>query len=955
MLRLRQTLAVLGSVGVCASFAHATAAEAYNPAWASELLGVNNPIYYAPNGSVAWLEEAHAPWWETRVANPIVDYDAAKLPSGAVRLDTAVDIEYTIHRLLPSWSKSASPSGINNNYFFTPGSTSQEDRTARSGQNAFADLGLHPIDNVSGDIGAEFVGNYDERYWNPVNDEHRMFNDDKHAKIVRGDLKYDDGSFLLRGFEGVSMPNWLNKNDLFVLYPGQQDTEFPRRQGSGGPLVPRGGQLRYANDKLGTLEVIGGAETRWDYGSGVYAKYDAPAIGNWEQSIVYRNENITWDKFSPTEPNERRWALSYNNSYHNSDRMDTHWGLLYQPYRLDYDYVDPDTRLADGTYRRRSMREIDAFGLTARTEIKPPVAVDQVDAGYTYLGLAAGNKHQVDLDARKTLTSFMSSAASYIYRRPLDGPVPFRTEGTAATPGALLSSPRGPDDPFTVNWNNREAHILNVTLIFDPTPGTWFFKDQPNTLQAWNLNPSEDAEWSGAVQYTATYYPTATDRLYYYDEDHHIIWDPIAHVGAQATSSPFSSATGLVQWKRDAWHVVYDLSFGEALAGAGIAYTPATDYYKPSTIFVQTGVSVQYDIWKAFFRYSQNTWGPNDFEVQQGLIYKHIYQAGLSAQFLKQFEAGFRYTGTRQDDIFVGPSLHDPVTGALLPDESTRGAFNEYMVYLTWHFGLTHNFGHAFEQIGKPIPRGLPEASLTASEAEFTPDGSSPIQTVTLQPHAGADAGILSWHVAIKNGAGETVHTFDGQGPPDRALIWNGYGTDGKPLPLGTYKAALQVTDVYGNDATSVPLDITIKGNPPAPVAAPAEETLKATAQPVSVKATAEGLRVTLNSLVLFDTGKSDLKSSAQSELDQVVKLLQAYPNNRLRISGHTDAVGKDAYNQKLSENRAQAVADYLEAHGGISKARLRVVGWGKRRPVASNATPEGRQQNRRVEIDILK
>ena len=86
-----------------------------------------------------------------------------------------------------------------------------------------------------------------------------------------------------------------------------------------------------------------------------------------------------------------------------------------------------------------------------------------------------------------------------------------------------------------------------------------------------------------------------------------------------------------------------------------------------------------------------------------------------------------------------------------------------------------------------------------------------------------------------------------------------------------------------------------------------------------------------------------------------MIKLLHAYPNNQLRISGHSDSVGKDAYNQKLSEDRAQSVADYLVAHGGISKARLRVVGWGKRRPLASNATPEGRQQNRRVEIDILK
>jgi outer membrane protein OmpA-like peptidoglycan-associated protein len=130
---------------------------------------------------------------------------------------------------------------------------------------------------------------------------------------------------------------------------------------------------------------------------------------------------------------------------------------------------------------------------------------------------------------------------------------------------------------------------------------------------------------------------------------------------------------------------------------------------------------------------------------------------------------------------------------------------------------------------------------------------------------------------------------------------------------------------------------------------------VQAPATGLSVKSTAEGLRVTLNSLVLFDTGKAELKASSKSELGQVVQLLQAYPTNLLRISGYTDSVGAGPYNQTLSEQRAQSVADYLQADGGISKSRLRVVGWGKRRPVATNSTAEGRQQNRRVEIDILK
>src|SRR5437870_5176060 len=85
--------------------------------------------------------------------------------------------DLTIHRLLPGWTKQVSPTGIDNVYTFTPGSASQEDRTARAGQNAFFDLGLRPTQYISGDIAAELLGNYDQAYWFPVNDEHRMFKD----------------------------------------------------------------------------------------------------------------------------------------------------------------------------------------------------------------------------------------------------------------------------------------------------------------------------------------------------------------------------------------------------------------------------------------------------------------------------------------------------------------------------------------------------------------------------------------------------------------------------------------------------------------------------------------------------------------------------------------------------------------------------------------------------------
>jgi outer membrane protein OmpA-like peptidoglycan-associated protein len=902
-----------------------TAAQAYNPSWADELNWANQPLWAKPTGASAWLEDLYKPWWQGRVASPVTDYSPSKLATGAVRLDTALDSELTLHRPLPGWGVQTSPTGINNVYTFTPGSSSQQDRTARAGQNAYFNLGAHPIENLTAAIGAELVGNYDQRYWFPVNDEHRMFKDDVHAKIVTGEVKYDTKPFMIRAFEGVPVYGWTAQNDLFQLLPPQVDTSYYRDLS--GTLTPRGGEMRVSSP-LGTLTALGGTEIRWGYGSSGFAKYDAPNFGNLEQSVVYRNENIPWGL---ENPDERRWALSYNASYLYSDRVQYHAGVLYQPFRIGTPYQTANsTSLTDVKTTERK----DAFGATARSEIHPTQGLDLIGLGYTYEGRVAGNKHEVDVDGSRTFSNWMVSAA-YIYRQPVEDPVPTTFQGTLANPGAFLTIPRGPDDPFRVDWDNRKAHIGSLTLVFNPTPGTPFFKYQRNVIEDWNINPDLESTWVGALQYRVTHYLSNTDRLYYWDENRTLIYDPVSFTnsGARATDHPFSSATGLLRYRQDKWRATADLSGGEALAGAGIAYTSATNFYKPSTIYVSGGLSVQYDFLKAFVRYGQDVWGPIDYQTQLGWTYHKIYQAGLSADFLKSFEAGFRYIATRMTNDFIG---------------SDTGAFNEYRFYLTYHFTLEKNFEQKFKAVGRPLPQAFPESKITLSGAEFTPDGSGPNRVVTLFPQAYAQSGILTWKLTIRNAQGETVQKWEGNGVPPKAKEWEGVGLDAKPLPAGTYSVILNVVDLYGNEATSPAQAVEIHSAAPTPSVPPA-------AKPYTLQTTPEGLRVTLSSLVLFDVNKYDLRASAKEGLDQVIELLRAYPTNALRISGHTDASGGAAHNQALSEKRAQAVANYLMQKGNINAARVKTVGYGKRRPVASNATEEGRQQNRRVEIDILK
>jgi outer membrane protein OmpA-like peptidoglycan-associated protein len=113
----------------------------------------------------------------------------------------------------------------------------------------------------------------------------------------------------------------------------------------------------------------------------------------------------------------------------------------------------------------------------------------------------------------------------------------------------------------------------------------------------------------------------------------------------------------------------------------------------------------------------------------------------------------------------------------------------------------------------------------------------------------------------------------------------------------------------------------------------------------------ARGLIVNMSD-VLFDTGKFTLKPDTKVSLAKVSGILAAYPTLKLQVEGYTDSVGGDEYNQKLSENRAGAVRDFLVAQG-VSMNNISATGYGKAKPVADNGTAQGRAQNRRVNLVV--
>jgi outer membrane protein OmpA-like peptidoglycan-associated protein len=123
--------------------------------------------------------------------------------------------------------------------------------------------------------------------------------------------------------------------------------------------------------------------------------------------------------------------------------------------------------------------------------------------------------------------------------------------------------------------------------------------------------------------------------------------------------------------------------------------------------------------------------------------------------------------------------------------------------------------------------------------------------------------------------------------------------------------------------------------------------------QGAKVERVGEGIKITFDSGILFDVDKATLKPEAKANLDKLAVILNKYPDTNILVEGHTDATGSEEHNLELSRARAQSVENYV-ASLGVNPSRFTVMGYGESQPIATNDTPEGRQQNRRVELAIM-
>ncbi|WP_115719393.1 OmpA family protein [Gallaecimonas mangrovi] len=121
----------------------------------------------------------------------------------------------------------------------------------------------------------------------------------------------------------------------------------------------------------------------------------------------------------------------------------------------------------------------------------------------------------------------------------------------------------------------------------------------------------------------------------------------------------------------------------------------------------------------------------------------------------------------------------------------------------------------------------------------------------------------------------------------------------------------------------------------------------------IDVQRNGDNLLLTIPNGITFDVNSAVIKPEFQSVLTDLASTLNKYPKTMVQISGHTDNTGSAAYNQTLSENRANSVKSFLVVRGVVPQ-RLTTIGYGETKPIASNATVEGRAKNRRVEIELI-
>jgi len=253
-----------------------------------------------------------------------------------------------------------------------------------------------------------------------------------------------------------------------------------------------------------------------------------------------------------------------------------------------------------------------------------------------------------------------------------------------------------------------------------------------------------------------------------------------------------------------------------------------------------------------------------------------------------------------------------------------------------------------------------PDYHFIVSPKLFSPDSDGEADTLYINTELNDKNEVTDWDITIYRKWDETVDRsvpfkrFSGQGNYKRTLRWDGY-SDPMQMPTGftppdqytyrpvgnkwailvdsasNYVAELKASDTYMNNIT-VTRDFRTD---------------------ILVIKTPEGLKIMINSIE-FEFDKADLLPQSYPILNRLIEILEKFPSYKIRVTGHTDSIGTDEYNKKLSERRAFSVYKFLVAHD-VDKERLTTEGKGEKYPIDDNEMESGRARNRRVEFYLTR
>ncbi len=619
---------------------------------------------------------------------------------GSLRLSHSLTLEGVMHRLQPGWRML--DDGLSKSYSVQ----GDDDRPWKTewGQSLLTEVAARVTPNLFGRVLFEGQGEYADRFWRPININHDIDQKDRNFFFRQAEARIDKDNWYAHGFSGVGHAGWRDKGDFFGLYPeSYPDDDYLGIPGYFGVYPENWKQDKYLNlsrrhvpegveagaNALGWDGAVAyGDELSWGFSKSIYGRLSAP-LRSTKLTFVYKDEDVPYAAAGEDDDRNQAYELAWHVPSEAGHRFDA--AVLYNPYRVGDPYLV--AREADGgsgllgssvDISRKTTSDSDAFAERLRLERHDlwgsRVWIWAVDL--THADILAGNKDQIDLELGTDVTPSIKGNVQYTFRKPVEGPIPFLFEGTPDNVGAVAANPRGPESPFWVNWQNREAVFVVTTLSYDPTPGSTLFNYDPRTLANWNINPNEDAPFAVAVQHRMSDYRTTTDRQYYYTLSGDIVWEPAAHTGAWPSDGFLHEFRLMALGKVRAWKWTAGVAGGQSPALLGLAYSNDTSHHKPLTEYISLEARLELWPWAWWGHFGSGVWGPeSSFHPHFGESFDRLWGLGTSYNIAANTTVDLNYLVARQDDsLFVAPDL---------------GSYDEIRMLFSHRFGFLFQFQEA--------------------------------------------------------------------------------------------------------------------------------------------------------------------------------------------------------------------------------------------------------------------